>query len=203
MSDAAKRYREFLMRVADHLDEDLPSGSREADLQSAAALHRDLLSALGPPSIPLELTHDNFLQSVYERAAEDAETELGPLLTASLTPTPAPEDASWLEVHEPVDMSDRVQEALPGSPAPGWLWNRIREDLRADSRERLAEARAARRNILSTRAIQLAAALVLCVVGAHFWITSLNSEQESSPVARFVFEQSSSLVIDDTLVGGR
>jgi hypothetical protein len=209
MSDAAKRYREFLMRVADHLDEDLPPGSREAELQAAAALHRDLLHGLNRPSIPPELAEEAFLHGVYERASQGAETELGPLLAASLTPTEAPEDACWLEVHEPADMSVRVQEVLPGSAAPGWLWNRIRQDLRAVSQERQerqerqASARPSRRKFMPTRAMQLAAALILGVVGARFWIVSLNSDEESSTLAGIVFEQSSSLVIDDSLLGVR
>ena len=133
-------------------------------------LHQALFEQLGAPDIPPELVSDDFLGGIYQHATEAAAAELAPALEG-LTPLVAPEDACWQQVDE-CDLSAEVEAVLPGpgssAGAPGWMWSRIREDLRGETRR-------LRRRSARVRWMQYAAAAVV-IVSLAFGTTFLLSD---------------------------
>ena len=136
-------------------DTGLPGG--EGIVPSDFDFDRELLSHLGQPEIPSELSDEGFLAGIYERAAVDTAAPVAALLQEHLTPSIAPGDASWFEDEPTQEMRAAIEGMLPSVDAPGWLWARVRQDMQAQ--------RAARRPVVRPmrRAVHFAAAaLVLC-----------------------------------------
>ena len=137
-------------------------------------LHQALFEQMDVPAIPPELAADAFLEGIYEHAADAASAELAPVME-TLTGMVAPEDACWQDVAD-LDLVREVDAVLPGpgagpgavAGAPGWMWSRIRDDLRGET-DRL------RRKSARNRWTRYAAAAVV-IVSLAFGTTFLLSK---------------------------
>lgn len=149
--------------------------------------HESLFGRLAEPAIPDQLAGDGFLQRIYEHAAEAQAAECAAAM-GSLPALEAPGDACWQEVDDSLELRADVDSALPGpgpsSEAPGWLWTRIREDVRAAARP--AQRRSARAGWL-----RYAAAAVL-VISFALGTTFLSSDGTKDR-PQFVFQKDFSL----------
>jgi hypothetical protein len=149
--------------------------------------HESLLEGLGTPQIPAELAGDGFLQSIYAHAADAQAVECAAAME-SLVSLEAPADACWQEVDDSLELSADVASALPGpapsTAAPGWLWARIREDVRTASQP-------ARRRSVRARWVRYAAAAVL-VISFALGTTFLSSDGTNDR-PQFVFLKDFSL----------
>ncbi|MCA8958832.1 MAG: hypothetical protein KDC87_22330, partial [Planctomycetes bacterium] len=142
-------------------------------------LHRELLRAMPAPVVPLDLHRPAFLEGVYARATDVLATDLGPLLCEGLPRVTAPDlPEGGLCIEEPAGVVRAVESLMPGAPAPGWLWARIRDDL--------ATAAPARTRLRRTRAVGLvaAAAVLLALVGSAFFRTHGGTPDTSRIVFR-------------------
>lgn len=119
-----------------------------------------VLRALPKPPVPAELQDATFLEGIYERAATD---DLGQVLAEALPARPAPETAEAAVpaavYEEEARTRPELQAHLAASPAPGWLWRRVQEDLRRQLAGHRRQARMFRLKVA-------AAAAVLLIVGA-------------------------------------
>lgn len=124
-------------------DAALGAGLAESDLAFLRAANRNarLLNQLARPKVPAALESREFRERIYERATEDLAARL---LDASgvasvLSPLRAPHDVDWaaavLEGFESgsvtADAASELASTLP--PTPGWLWLRIRGELRTNT----------------------------------------------------------------------
>ena len=119
-----------------------------------------LLRGLPRPSVPKELRDPAFLEAIYERAVTRTSSE-GALLAEALPPLRAPEEASAGDLWS-TPAADRPElvahfDGSRDDRAPGWLWQRIRADLRRQQLDRRRHAWVFR--------LKLAAAAVFLVVG--------------------------------------
>ena len=137
--------------------------------------HARLLRGLPRPSVPKELRDPAFLEAIYERAVTGTSSDtgssdtgssdigdLGALLAEALPPLRAPEEASAGDLWS-TPAADRPElvahfDGSRDDRAPGWLWQRIRADLRRQQLDR-------RRHAWVFRLKVAAAAAVFLVVG--------------------------------------
>ena len=119
------------------------AGLAESDLAFLRAANRNvrLLSQLAQPKVPAALESRDFQERIYERVTDDLAARF---LGASgvepvLSPLRAPHDVDWaaavLEGFESgsvtADAASELASTLP--PTPGWLWLRIRGELRTST----------------------------------------------------------------------
>lgn len=173
-------YRRFLRDLAEADASGLPAGTREARLAQGAARARALLSGLAPPSVPLPVRHASFLERIYADAAAAGEAAVGPLLRDGLQPSMAPTDQRDESLLPPPEVAAQLRELLPQPRVPGWLWTRIRADLRA------AKGVGAQRR---ARSRALAAVLLVGLAGAGVF-ASIRTDGGTSDRFRFVRETS-------------
>jgi hypothetical protein len=161
--------------------------------------HRHLLGELAAsPPMPAEMECDTFLERIYEHAAAAEASGLGEILTAAMAPVTAPEDACWREVEEPPNIRDRVAAALPAADTPGWLWTRIRTDMRGQR----AALDVCRRKSLRSAGLRYAAAAAV-VIGVCFGGVFLVKQGTNEPT-KFVWVKDSTLNgASDILMGRR
>lgn len=150
---------------------------------STRQLHEALFEHLDVPEVPKELASSKFLERIYERAIEAEASELAPVFD-SITPLVAPEDACWQEVEETPELRGYVEAVLPGpdrsQAAPGWMWSRIREDLRRET------GKLRRKSLVALRMRYAAAAVVVLSFGLG--TTFLLSDGTNKP-AQIVFRE--------------
>lgn len=143
-----------------------------------------LRSALGPVPAPAALRRRDFLQACHEDAVDAAadrlrHTPLGDALAEGLAPRTAPRDADWASValeeleasHGPA--AERVTFG-ERSRTPGWLWSRIRGDVRGRV-VALRRRRSVRRLALATAAL-LVSVLVYTTVADVRWLHGGSTE---------------------------
>ena len=94
----------------------------------AARANAAALRAMPAPPVPAELASAEFLAGIYQRASEDAESRLGTVLGAGLTPVEAPADVIWQRSEDRPEIAASLR-SLPPVRTPGWLWSRIRGDV--------------------------------------------------------------------------
>lgn len=147
---------------------------------TAARASAALLRRLPRLQSPAAARSAAFLTEIHERAGDSLAEQLGPFLRKALQPRRAPGDAVWVdEQGGSTELVGQVR-SLPSLTAPGWLWGRIRVDLRA---WRSGRRRAARRPALR---IGLLAAAVS--IGAFLAWWDFSPQQEGTyPVAQPVF----------------
>lgn len=160
--------------------------------------HETLFGQLDAPEIPRELASQAFFEGILEHATDALAPGLAPAFE-SLVPVAAPEDACWQEVDESVDLAEHVDAVLPGPGhshgAPGWMWTRIREDLRGETRRR-------RRKSARARLLRYAAAAILVLSFALGTTFLLSEGTNTSP--EFVFREDPGLhSVTDGLLGRR
>ena len=183
--------REFLLGLADHLAAgQLPAGTLPqhatacplcAAQLTAARRNAAILAQLQRPAVPAALRSRAFLESIYARAARAGEaTPAGAALAAGLVATTMRQDPGWPElVGGELGATHPDLHSLPRTSAPGWLWSRIRADVRQEWRARVVTRR--------WRLVAgLAAASVL--VTAIMLVTRQGTSGRLSPVPQIVFE---------------
>ena len=166
----------------------LPDHARECARCSAsiagARSISGLLRALPRPELPAALTSSAFLAGVYDRAnAAVAASPLGDALREGIVPAVAPpaglEAAEWqhgtLDQAQAPSAAGELVASLGSTRAPGWLWARIRADLR--------EATDANRRRAGVLRMAAAAAFLFAVSWAvrHDWGTSPRSPHVGAP----------------------
>lgn len=181
--------RVFVRDLADHL-EALAAGRLPAHASRCAPCERRLRLAAGlaglasqRPAMPAGLDHPSVLAAIHARAAEQlAQAPIGSLVRQVLAEPvgvpqvgpPAATGADWpLQRSEPEldDALRRLGEAA--DPAPGWLWLRIRHDVRTRAVQRFRRR----------AAFAGAAALLLTAV-----LLSRAGGVEPQPDVRIVYE---------------
>ncbi len=162
----------------------------EDSCRSCAALLRSTVSQiralrnLASPPNPDELSSPGFLQRIYERAGQAAETQVRPVLGRVLTRQTAPTDADWLAAEDAEEVAGTLAQSLPNGPAPGWLWMRIKSDVRAARIQGRRRAQVSR----GIRVLGLLAASVLVSVLAlrPFLVTPETPGEQELSVPRFM-----------------
>lgn len=161
-------------------------------------LHEALFGQLETPEIPQELATDGFFQGILERATDALAADIAPVFE-SLAPVAAPEDVCWQEVDESRGLAEQVDAVLPGpghsEGAPGWMWARIREDLRDETRR-------LRRKSVRARRLRYAAAAIIVLSFALGTTFLVSDGTNASP--EFVFLKDPGLQsVTDGLFGRR
>ena len=136
-----------------------------ADRVRAARCTATLLKTLAAPELPAELAAPQFLERIHEAiTAASAASSYGEALEASITPKAMPLDPGWEGAAlAATPRSSPPLALLAAKAAPGWLWARIRSDLRAG----LVERRSLRRRSFAMRTV--AAALLIAGIGIALW----------------------------------
>ncbi len=148
------------------------------------ARHARLLRGLPRPSVPKELRDPAFLEAIYERAVTGTSSDtgssdigdLGALLAEARPPLRAPEEASAGDLWS-TPAADRPElvahfDGSRDDRAPGWLWQRIRADLRRQQLDRRRHAWVFR--------LKVAAAAVFLVVGTGITMNLAGQGGETS-----------------------
>jgi len=118
------------------------SGFDEATREFVRRANRNAgcLAALPRPASPAAMASPEFLAGIYERAGATSRArveELAGPLASAFTPLQAPRDVDWaaavLERYDPESLGGEfAAELAVARPAtPGWLWLRIRGEVRA------------------------------------------------------------------------
>lgn len=170
--------RAFLADLDQHGTRD-PADRRVAHAEScsscAALLKKtsaqiEILRALPRPVPPAELSSPRFLEGIYARAGEAAETRLRPVLETGLAGHrhAVATETDWLVADDPQEIAASLARSLPSGPTPGWLWTRIQTEVRTLIRGR-RRARWSRRVQVAGL---LAAGLVISVVALRPFLVS-------------------------------
>lgn len=173
---------EFLNHLSDSPQQPSSVPGHAADCAScrehwvAAQRAAGLLRGLAAPTPPEELRSPAFLAKIHESSLQDLEHgALGQALQAGIRPVAMPEDRGW----EDAAISEQPQlwalQQLEPKTAPGWLWARIRSDLRVG----LNAQRIQHRRALALRAV--AAGLLVSGLALLFWSRPWPADLPSSP----------------------
>lgn len=131
MTSSLARHRALLEEVASRLVAPGHRVTNEADPRVAAScLIGEALRRLPKPTPPAELHTAAFYERILERATAAAARDIGaPILRAAFEPAGAGEDVSWVEAEASPLVTRALRSPVPATP--GWLFARIRSDLRA------------------------------------------------------------------------
>ena len=161
---------------------------------SGTERHESLFESLKRPLPPEELSSPEFFAGILDRAARGAEDRVSAALTEGITPVRLPQkleaavlgdgpaegsEGHWsdrLVVEEPAQAG--MLRTLKPLTTPGWLWSRIRSDVRAIREERLSERRLANRFSRQAKFAQVTAAAALITVSALLY-TNFKSDSGS------------------------
>ena len=138
------------------------------------AAHRvvGLLRGLAAPALPEELRSPGFLARIHESSLHRLEVgAAGQALQAGILPVAMPEDRGWEEAAISKQPQLRALQQLEPKTAPGWLWARIRSDLRVG----LSVQRRQHRRALALRVV--AASLLVSGLALLFWSRPWLSDQ--------------------------
>ncbi len=189
--------RKFLLGLADHLTTGQPVAGQPAASTlpphatacplcaaqlTAARRNASILAQLQRPVVPAALRSPAFLAGIYARAASVGEaTPTGAALAAGLVATAMRQDPGWPElVGDELGAAHSDLHSLPQTSAPGWLWSRIRADVREQRRAQVV-----------TRRWRLVAGLAAAsvFVTAIMLVTRQGTSGRLSPVPQIVFEE--------------
>lgn len=233
--NASSEFRDAILERLPMGDEQLVAAAREAqaseeDLAFARAANRQIaaLHALPRPAFPairaasvLEAIHDSV---IAEREAALRSTARGDLISAGLGPVEPAVDVDWSEhdwssavleqlaardggdIDSSVGQAEQIVQGLPATP--GWLWLRIRGELRALRSGGSGSAQVAGRSVvvrrITVRQVAAAAALVLAaliVVGIESGRFGLGPRHGARGTHEFLLQRVNQPLAGDFAVG--